>query len=144
MRTFTIRIAPVLLWCAACVQRPTLTLHSLTPRPGTSVTPESTLAATVEYRINEVQSQEWFLIIVYESVNRERRTVSEGPDPRVSIISSTGVMRIEQPFRIAWADAQIARPFTVWIYLNKDRGNGRSKPLATLGPFIYEPAARSP
>jgi len=139
-----LRLGPLLLWTAACVHRPTLALHSLAPQSGTTITPESTFAATVEYHIERVESRQWFVIIVYESLDRTRRTVSEGPDPRVPIVDSTGILRIQQPFRIAWADPQISRPFTLWIYLNQDRGEGRSEPLATLGPFIYKAAGSSP
>ena len=140
MRSLRTSFTALLLGTAACAQRPRLTLLSLTPESGTSVTPDSTFSARVEYRIDQFKPEHWFLIIVYESVNGPRRTVTEGPDPRIPISDSTGILRIQQPFRIAWADTQIRRPFTLWIYLNEDRGAGHSMPLATLGPFIYKAA----
>ncbi|HWZ28862.1 MAG TPA: hypothetical protein VNX15_09890, partial [Gemmatimonadales bacterium] len=81
----------------------------------------------------------WEITVVFQSASPGMLRGAMQTDTTTGILpDSAGVYHLEQRFIAVWNDSQIARPFTVFILLNRKEGSGLRRTIATLGPYHYK------
>ncbi len=117
---------------------PVFILNSVTPPSGAMVTRDSVFHATVRYRIPDFAPGLWRIVVLFEYPDGQSFVGLPTTDTDV-VPDSAGVLQITQSFAAVWTVTQLARPFHIQVWLNRNEGNGRSHAVMKLGPFIYQP-----
>lgn len=126
----------------ACTASSPMHLDSMTPSLGATVTADSVFRATLHYRVPEFQPGRWEITVLFQSASSSMLRSAMRTDTITGILpDSQGVYHLEQRFLAVWNDARIARPFIVFISLNRREGIGFSRSIATFGPYQYPVSA---
>jgi hypothetical protein len=129
----------------SCTASTPMHLDSMTPSLGATVAADSVFRATLHYQVPDFQPGRWEITVLFQSANSTTLRSAMKTDTVTGILpDSAGVYHLEQRFLAVWNDARIARPFTVFISLNRKEGNGFSRSIATLGPYQYPVSTSSP
>lgn len=135
---------------AGCIQSETvdvstpskasLELVSMNPAPGSRISRDTVLTATLKYQVEQFQAQR-FIVMVTAATTGSTRTMGKGSDiDQPLLTSASGTVTVTYPLRHLWDDPTAARPFQVWFSINQLFGTmGASAAAARIGPFQYVP-----
>jgi hypothetical protein len=109
----------------------TVTVRSITPAPGSEVTPSTTTKATVDYDIRNFRPSTYFLDFVFETTT-PNRTIGVDPTviapgdrtppapPRPNFVeSATGTITLTQDLGRVLAIPELKRPVRLRIYVHE-------------------------
>ena len=116
-----------------------LTLVAVTPPNGARVTRKAVIQVELEYRVADFRKGDYFVVAQMATTTPGRTT--DGTFPKrdyPQLKREAGRVKVSFPLHHVWDDPQVKRPFTMWIYLNRQTAPRQSLVIAKAGPVHYE------
>jgi len=118
-----------------------LSLVSVFPAIGSTLTEGSVIQATFEYRIVNLKTSARYAIAPFFADKAgKNRSFSARKDltAALPLKATTGRVELQYPIRAEWNDDKMARPPVVWFDLIEQDSNLAVRVVAEIGPFQYE------
>ena len=125
----------------AAKTKPHLTITSITPSPGATITRSTVLKVTLDYSIDRTKwiRDTYYILPLFDSTesghpfNALDRLVDGFP-----IKEASGVVEYEYGIKGEWDAGQLAKPVVVRFCLMKREGRGASRSIAQAEPVTYQ------
>jgi hypothetical protein len=149
----TIFLVPVVLLAACAALEPTeqfdtgsatVVISRLSPQPGTVVTVDTVIEATLRYEIrNYVDKRDLYYIFAQFIATDPKRTmatigVKQTADTLVNITSLSGTVALKIPLKDVWDQPSLKRPMTLYFFLNERTAPNKSVVIGAVGPIEFQ------
>lgn len=111
---------------------------NLAPEPGSTITLNDTIIATLRYSIAaDIESQFGFSISIKFASTVEGRTFSIGPGSGIELNEKNGDVTLAYPLDIIWNHSDLKHPISCYFYLHKKTSETSSTVIAKTTEINY-------
>ena len=116
---------------------PVMRIAGLSLAPGTEVSKDSVIQATLDYEIFE--PGEYSIHASVETTNPNRMTDGNLPSSSYpAVTEAKGTLVIDFPLKQVWDLPDVKKPISVWFFLDYKVDERTGRVVAAAGPVLYK------
>jgi hypothetical protein len=122
----------------------TLVIMALSPQPGSVVTSDTVITASLKYEIrNYTDKGNLYYVMPQFSATDVKGTIStigvkQTADTLVNISAPSGAVALKIPLKDVWNQASLKRPVTLYFFLNQRTERQKSVVIGAAGPVGFQ------